>query len=98
MDSAKKKSGRVTSKGGAPIGRLSGGEDAGLNDIFARILRSARADLTDDLEPLGVEVWASQMWAIWQRAAADRHGRHPAVPPGSSTLPPSTLHPGRSLY
>jgi len=64
----KKRGGRVTSKGGAPIGRLSGGEDAGLNDIFAGILRSARADLTDDLEPLGVEVWASQMWAIWQRA------------------------------
>jgi hypothetical protein len=64
----KKRGGRVTPKGGAFLGHLSAGETAGLNDIFARILRSARNDLTDDLEPLGVEVWASQMWAIWQRA------------------------------
>ena len=64
----KKSGGRVTPKGGAPLGRLSAGERAGLNDIFVKILRSARTDLTDDIEPLGVEVWASQMWAIWQRA------------------------------
>jgi len=39
-----------------------------LEGIFARIVRSAPKDLTDDLPPLGVEMWASQMWSIWQRA------------------------------
>lgn len=64
----KKRGGRVTPKGGAPFGRLSAAEKAGLEDIFARLLRSAGSDLTDDLEPLGVELWASQLWCIWDRS------------------------------
>jgi hypothetical protein len=64
----KKKGGRVTPRGGVPLGRLSADEKAGLDDIFANILRSACAELTDGLEPLVVELWASQMWSIWQKA------------------------------
>ena len=62
-----KKGGRVTPKGCGPAGRMTPGERSGLEAIFARLLRSAPKDLTDDLPPLGVEVWASQMWSIWQR-------------------------------
>ena len=40
-------------------------ERAGLDDIFDRILRSAPQDLSDEMPPLAVEMWASQMWSIW---------------------------------
>lgn len=60
----KKKGGRVTPKGGAP-GRLTAAERAGLDDIFEQILRSAPKDLSDELPPLAVEVWASEMWSMW---------------------------------
>ena len=59
----RKKGGRVTPKG--PSGRLSTAERAGLDDIFARILRSAPTDLSDDIPPLVAEMWASEMWSIW---------------------------------
>ncbi len=84
----KKKGGRVTPKGGAPP-RLTAAERAGLDDIFEQILRSAPMDLEDDLPPLAVEVWASQMWSIWanyeligmywvaDRTAGLRSGRPP---------------------
>lgn len=61
----RKKGGRVTPKGCGPVGRLTPKEKDGLEGIFARILRSAPKDLTDDLPPLAVEAWASQMWSIW---------------------------------
>jgi hypothetical protein len=60
----KKKGGRVTPKGGAP-GRMTAAERAGLQDIFDQIVRSAPTDLDDELPPLAVEVWASQMWSMW---------------------------------
>jgi len=61
----KKKGGRVTPKGGGPIGRLAPAERAGLEDIFESMLRSAPKELTDELPQLDVEMWASQMWSIW---------------------------------
>jgi hypothetical protein len=64
----KKRGGRVTPKGGTSISHLTADEKAGLDGIFSKILRSARDDLTDDLDPLGAELWASQMWSIWQKA------------------------------
>ncbi len=44
---------------------MSTAERAGLEDIFARLLRTAPRDLSDDIPPLAVEVWASHMWSIW---------------------------------
>ena len=64
----RKKGGRVTPKGGAPVGRLTSEERAGLEEIFERILRTAPKDLTDHLPPVAVEMWASQMWSIWARS------------------------------
>lgn len=61
----RKKGGRVTPKGGAPIGRLTPEERRGLEDIFERILRAAPRDLVDDLPPVAAEMWASEMWSIW---------------------------------
>jgi hypothetical protein len=61
----KKRGGRVTPKGGGPTGRMTPAERAGLDDIFDRILRSAPQDLSDEMPPLAVEMWASQMWSIW---------------------------------
>jgi hypothetical protein len=61
----KKRGGRVTPKGGGATGRLTAAERAGLDDIFDRILRSAPKDLTDEMHPLAVESWASQVWSIW---------------------------------
>ena len=61
----RKKGGRVTPKGCAPIARLTPAERAGLDDVFAGILRSAPKDLTDEVHPLAVEMWASQAWSIW---------------------------------
>ena len=60
--------GRVTPKGGTSRDRLTADEKAGLEAIFSRILTSAHDDLSDGLDPLGTELWASQMWSIWQRA------------------------------
>jgi hypothetical protein len=59
----RKKGCRVTPKGGGNM-RLTPAERAGLEEIFAEILRSAPQDLTDEA-PLTVELWASQMWSIW---------------------------------
>ena len=59
----KRKGGRVTPKGKSH--RLSTAERTGLEDIFAGILRSASTDLSDDISPLVVEMWASQMWSVW---------------------------------
>ena len=64
----RKKGGRVTPKGCAPIGRLTPHERAGLEEIFERILRTAPNDLTDVLPPVAVEMWASQMWSIWAKS------------------------------
>jgi hypothetical protein len=64
----RKKGSRVTPKGGAPIGRLTPDERAGLEEIFEGILRTASKDLTDDLPPVAVEMWASQMWSIWAKS------------------------------
>ncbi len=61
----KKKGGRVTPKGGASARRMTPTERAGLEDIFDMILRSVPEDLTDELPPLAVEMWASQVWSIW---------------------------------
>jgi hypothetical protein len=44
---------------------MTAAERAGLEDIFDQILRSAPTDLDDELPPLAVEVWASQMWSMW---------------------------------
>jgi hypothetical protein len=43
-------------------------ERAGLEDIFAKLLRSAPKELTDDLPPLAIEMWASQMWSVWSQS------------------------------
>ena len=59
----KKKGGRVTPKGG-PLGRMTAAERSGLEEIFDEILRSAPMDLHDELPPLDVEVWASEMWSM----------------------------------
>ena len=64
----RKRGGRVTPKGCASIGRLTPGERDDLEDIFERMLRSALKDLADDLPPLEVEMWASQMWSIWAKS------------------------------
>jgi len=61
----KKKGGRVTPKGSARTGRFTPAEQAGLEEIFESVLRSAPKALTDDLPPVAVEMWASQMWSIW---------------------------------
>ena len=61
----KKRGGRVTPKGGGTTGRLTAAERASLDDIFDRILLSAPKDLTDEMPPLTVESWASQVWSIW---------------------------------
>jgi hypothetical protein len=60
----KKKGCRVTPKGGGTV-RLTPAERAGLEEIFEEILRSAPQDLTEEIPPLAVELWASQMWSIW---------------------------------
>jgi hypothetical protein len=60
----KKKGGRVTPKGGAP-GRMTAAERAGLDDIFDQVVRSAPMELDDELPPLAVEMWASQLWSMW---------------------------------
>jgi len=64
----RKKGSRVTPKGSAPMGRLTTDERAGLEEIFERVLRTAPKDLTDDLPPVVVEMWASQMWSIWAKS------------------------------
>ena len=64
----RKKGGRVTPKCSAPIGRLTLHERAGLEEIFERIFRTAPKELTDDLPPVAVEMWASQMWSIWAKS------------------------------
>lgn len=64
----RKKGGRVTPKGCGRGGRLTPREKDGLEGIFAGILQSAPKDLTDDLPPLAVEMWASQLWSIWHGA------------------------------
>lgn len=64
----KKRGGRVTPKGGAPIGRLTPAERAGLEEMFETVLRSAAKDLSEDLPPVAVEMWASQMWSIWAKS------------------------------
>ena len=40
----------------------------GAEEIFERILRAAPKDLTDELPPVAVEMWASQMWSIWAKS------------------------------
>ncbi len=64
----RQKRGRVTPKGGAPVGRLTATERAGLEPIFAQILRSAPEELTNDLPPVAIEMWASELWSIWAKA------------------------------
>ncbi|MDP9075220.1 MAG: hypothetical protein M3N98_13870 [Actinomycetota bacterium] len=64
-----KRGGRVTPKGG-PGGRrgaerLTAAERAGLDEIFARLLTSARRDLPDGTSPFEVEAWASHLWSVW---------------------------------
>ena len=49
-------------------GVLTPHEQAGLEEIFERILRAAPNDLTDELPPVAVEMWASQMWSIWAKS------------------------------
>ena len=79
----KKNGGRVTPKGGAPLGRLSAGERAGLNEIFVKILRSARTDLTDDLEPLGVRGVGIPNVGYMATGGAGWHGRDRCVRRGA---------------
>jgi hypothetical protein len=62
------KGGRVTPKGRAPTGRMTSEERAGLEDIFAKLLRSASKELTDALPPVAIEMWASQMWSVWAQS------------------------------
>jgi len=61
----KGKCGRVTPRGGDATGKLTAAERAGLEDIFDEILRSAPQDLTGDIPPLAIEVWASELWSTW---------------------------------
>ncbi|HZQ84764.1 MAG TPA: hypothetical protein VFA83_08005 [Acidimicrobiales bacterium] len=61
----RKRGGRVTPRGGSAA-RLSASEKRGLEEIFAELLRGVRRDLSEDAEPLLVEMWASHMWSIWQ--------------------------------
>ena len=63
----RKKGGRVTPKGGTRTARLTAEDWAGLEAIFDRLLRAAPKDLTEDLPPLEVERWASQVWAVWAK-------------------------------
>jgi hypothetical protein len=63
----RKKGGRTTPKGCAPIGRLTQSERASLEEVFGRLLRSAAKELTDDLPALVAEIWASQIWSIWEK-------------------------------
>ncbi len=64
----RKKGSRVTPRGGARIGTVTPHEQAGLEEIFERILRAAPNDLAADLPPVAVEMWASQMWSIWAKS------------------------------
>lgn len=63
----RKKGGRVTPKGHGRTGRLTTEETESLEPIFAKLLRSVPNELTDDLPPVAVEMWASEMWSIWTR-------------------------------
>lgn len=63
----KKKGGRTTPKGGRS-GRMTAAERAGLEDMFASLLRSAPKDLSDEIPALVVEMWASEMWSIWDHS------------------------------
>ncbi len=67
----KKKGGRVTPRRSVLDRRLAPAERAGLEDIFESLLRSAPKGLTDELPPLAVEMWASQMWSVWATAELD---------------------------
>jgi hypothetical protein len=66
----RKRGGRTTPPGGAGrrggTERLRTAERMGLEDIFAKLLRSARRDLGGGIDPVGVEVWASQLWSVWE--------------------------------
>ena len=64
----KKKGGRVTPKGCAPSQKLTQEGRAELEELFATLLRSAPEALRDDLPPVVVEMWASQMWSTWANA------------------------------
>jgi hypothetical protein len=59
-----KKGGRVTRRTSARSGRLTAAERASLEDIFEKVLRSAPRELTEDLPPVAVEIWASSLWAM----------------------------------
>jgi hypothetical protein len=59
----RKKGGRVTPK--RRPARMTAGERAGLEDIFAQLLRSATKDLPDDIPALVAQMWASEIWSIW---------------------------------
>ncbi|MDQ1378051.1 MAG: hypothetical protein QOE15_2224 [Acidimicrobiaceae bacterium] len=61
----RKRGGRVTPKGGA-AGRSSPPDWMGLEDIFAKLVMGVGGDLSDRNEALEVEMWASQMWSVWQ--------------------------------
>ncbi len=69
----KKKGGRVTPKGGPSRGRRTPDARAGLQDIFEMVLGSAANDLSDDLPPLAVEMWASQVWSMWATSVLVEH-------------------------
>jgi hypothetical protein len=65
-----KRRGRVTPKRGvggrSDAWRLTAAERVGLEQIFAELLHGARHHLTDGLEPLAVEWWASELWSVLQ--------------------------------
>ncbi len=62
----KKKGGRVTPKG-RPA-RMTAAERADLEDIFARLLGSAPKDLPDDIPALVAQMWASELWSVWDHS------------------------------
>ncbi|HMK96674.1 MAG TPA: hypothetical protein VK425_03945 [Acidimicrobiales bacterium] len=61
------RSGRRASRLETAAGRLTAAERSSLDAIFERLLQSALDDLGTGPSPLEVELWASQLWSIWQR-------------------------------
>ncbi len=65
MGGPSRKQGRAAPKGGSARGRMTAREQAELDKVLDRLLRSAGQDLRDESEPLAAQVWASHLWSIW---------------------------------
>lgn len=56
---------RGPANGPGPVPGFTNEERRALEEIFAIVLRGARDEITDDLDPLTVQVWASHVCGVW---------------------------------